>query len=1172
MVLAWLLGAAVGPAAVALPMTWGADALADAARRWFRRLSRTDDLSRLVRAATGTSVDLSRVEFAAVRRLLEDQQTWSVDARGTVENLATRIASCLPPGDSRTAAESHAAALSIARGLLEFAVADLEPKLFQQLLVARLQRMETDQASALDKALLAIHVDLAARFAGVMGQFKQVLDRLPPGPAGRGEIVVYLRALIDWMNTDPWPRDQRFGGPVLTPAAIERKLKVTVAGRHSGQVLDADDLVRQCQQLVILGGPGSGKTWLAKRTARRCAEAAIEALAAGGMVDEVELPLYTTCSRLFTVGGDIREAAVSSALAQLGDLGGSRVTAALRTFFAERNAPTVLVIDALDEAHGNDERLRQAGTLPWRIVLTSRPGSWNHQLILEEGNDSHRVGEIQSLRYPADVVPFIDCWFAQRPEWGRDLAAQIAQRPDLRQAATVPLILAWYCIVGGSQPLPAFRRDLYSRVLKRMLTGRWRGSDDRRPGVGTCLRTLRDWAWRGAPHGAASDPVSGVGTWMDDIPTEGGSLAEADEDAVDHVAMPIGPPDIDTGMTLRRFVHRAIREHLVAEHVASLPVDEAADVLLPHLWYDSDWEYSGPAALAMHPHRDQLLRGLICRATGSGQIPGDLSVIDARWEFRRFLVRVAAESREADWSPQIAGIIGQARVELAHAGRMGDLGTTVPWETSGRQARDVLLGLLAGQTNDLAAARLMDGVARLASTAEDKQQARAALLGLLGGHTTGSVAALLTAGLARLDPTPQEKRQACEAVLGLLARETNRWTAAELAGGVARLDPTAKDMRQARKALLRLLAGQTGYLPAERLVGGVARLAPTAEDMRQARKALLRLLARATDEAVAGRLAAAVTGLASTAEGKRQVRDTLLRLLGDHTNASVAVSLAADVARLDPTPEEKRKTRDTLLGLLARETDSLTAELLADEVARLASTAEEKREARDTILGCLGGHTDGYSAVRLAGELARLDPTVEDERQARDSLLGLLAREINSLTAEHLAGEVARLASTAEDKRQARHALLRLLAAEHYGEVAAHMAGEVARLDPTAEDRCQARDALLGLLPSQAGYWAGGQLVSGVARLASTAEEKRQARDALLGLLARETGRSMHQIADNLLDGMAQLAPTVRDLSNWRAWTVLPTAELLAAVRWNSALVDWLAALPSLTSLSTGAA
>ena len=299
---------------------------------------------------------------------------------------------------------------------------------------------------------------------------------------------------------------------------------------------------------------------------------------------------------------------MSSALDQLADLGGSRISAALSVFFAERNAPTLLVIDSLDEAHGPSERLRQADTLPWRIVLTSRPSSWRNQLARSVTRTTPTGSASSShCATPATSSPSSERWFAGRPERGHDLAAQIARRPGLQQAATVPLILAFYCIVGGTGPLPEFRRDLYTKVLNRMLTGRWRGDDDRQPDLDTCLQTLRAWAWDGA---ASNHPVSGVGTWADDIPTERVRLGEADADALDHVAAPLGPPDVDTGKTLRRFIHRSIREHLVAEHVASLPVDQAVEVLLPHLWYDPDWEYAAPAALAMHPQHDQLVAGL----------------------------------------------------------------------------------------------------------------------------------------------------------------------------------------------------------------------------------------------------------------------------------------------------------------------------------------------------------------------------------------------------------------------------------------------------------------------------------------------------------------------------------------------------------------------------------
>jgi hypothetical protein len=705
--LAWLVEGAVGPAVVGLPVTWAATDLAGAAGRWLRRLRRSDGLSRIVRAAAGDDVGLSDAEFAAIRCLLEEESTWVVVGRGTVEDLAKQIAACLP---GRADGGSLAAARGIAAGVLEFAVRDLEPELFRQVLFARLDRMQADQASTLDQALLGVHADLAAqlagrdaanaeRFARMMGQLGRVLDRLPPGPADQGEVAVYLARLIWWLNTDPWPLDKRFDGPALTPAAIERKLRITGSGRGE-QDLDADDLAGRCARLVVLGGPGSGKTWLARRTARLCAEAALDALAAGAGVDEVELPLYTTCARLLAAapGDGIRRAVVSSALAQLPDLGGARVTRALETLFEERDAPTLLVADSLDEARGVDDRIRQADTLPaaWRIVLTSRPASWNSQLAVGEDDPSRRAGVLQPLRYPEDVESFISGWFSDRPT---GLAAQLRDRPALQQAATVPLILAFYCIVGGDQPLPARRTDLYAKVIRRMLTGLWRDSSDRDPDPDACLEILVDWAW----SAAASDPVSGVGAWPDEFPAPRVRHSQAERDALDHVAPPLGPADVDTGITQRSFIHRSIREHLVASHIASrMPAGQAAAELVNHLWYDPDWEYAAPAALAMHPQRDQVLKQLICSVTDGDHLRADLAAADGCWELRRFLARVAAESGEGDWQREAAEMIGQARLSLATS-RPDDLRQVAAsdWPTSNGQVIESLLAQLPPRPSSL---------------------------------------------------------------------------------------------------------------------------------------------------------------------------------------------------------------------------------------------------------------------------------------------------------------------------------------------------------------------------------------------------------------------------------------------------------------------------------------
>jgi tetratricopeptide (TPR) repeat protein len=683
----------------------------------------------------------------------------------------------------------------------------------------------------------------------VMEWLKSALEHVSPGPAQKGEIIVYLKTLIDWLNIDPWPQDLRFGGPTLTPAAIEAPMRIRTGGFASEEEFDADELAKQCRRLVILGGPGSGKTWLARRTARRCAEVALLALTDGESLDEVELPLYTTCSRLFIADGGIRDAVVSSSLDQLGDLGEPRLSAAVHTFFTERTAPTLLVLDSLHEAHGPDDRLRQADTLPWRIVLTSRPNSWNGQLAVNDRHDFARVGELQPLR-AYDVETFIQRWFHQRPEQGRDLASQIGRHPGLQQAATVPLILAFYCIVGGQGRLPDFTSELYRKVLNRMLTGRWRGSMDQRPDIAACLQVLRAWAWAGATR---SDPVSGIGTWADAIVTQRVQLSAADRDAVDNVAPPISPPDIDTGMVLRRFVHRSIREYLVAENVASLSVEQAAEALLPHMWYDPDWEYVAPTSVAMHPQRDQLLRKLICRAANSDQIPTNLAVIDAWWEFRGFLARVASESSKTDWPQELETVITQAQLDLAQSGRIDKLSVASSWQTSKHQTRDALLRRLADQTDNSLIPELVDSLIQRVETAEDRRLTRDTLLSILVRETSSSVASALVDGLVQLVPTAREKRLAREKLLGLLAEPTHETVTAELVNGVIRLARTAEDQYMARESLIRLLAEQGDGAVAAALAEGVMRLDPSPVERAVARESLIRLLAEQGDGAVAER-------------------------------------------------------------------------------------------------------------------------------------------------------------------------------------------------------------------------------------------------------------------------------------------------------------------------------
>jgi hypothetical protein len=1189
-VFSWLIGAA-GSATATIPVEWAADALADAAKRWFGRFRHSDDLSCLVRAASPASAGLSRAEFKAVRRLLEEPQTWVTLGRGTVEDLAGRIEGCLSARGGRQAVETRPVALAIARGLLEFAVADLEPKVFQQVLLARLQRLELGQANVLDEALLGLQADLIAcldvqgelgtrRFADLMESLRLVLDRLPHGPAQRGEVAVYLRTLIEWLDRDPWPNRQGLGGPVLTPAAIERKLRVTAQYRPAEAAVDetdqdADEVVKQCRRLVILGGPGSGKTWLSKRAARRCAEDALRALAEDASLDDAELPLYTTCSHLFAAGGGIRQAAVSSALDQLPDLGGARLAAALHAFFTERNAPVLLVIDSLDEAPSSDERLRQASSLPWRIMLTSRPGSWDGQLDIRSDDRSHQVGELQPLRYPEDVEAFIRNWFTDRPRAGSELTSQIAHRPGLQHAATVPLMLAFYCIIGGDRPLPEFRHDLYPKVLTRMLTGRWRGLSGHGPDVTACLSTLRSWA----VAGAASDSLSGLGAWVDEIPVAPANLSDIDQAAVDHIAAPVSFPDFDTGKTLRRFIHRSIREYLVASHIATLSVDEAAETLLPHLWHDPDWEYTAPAALAMHQQRSLVLARLICRAARSDGLPADLAVIDGGWAFRWFLARVAAESQLGDWTTELGEIIGRARAGLALAPSIQELPPAPSWETYNRLARESLLGRLAQASGWGEAVALARALVPLDPSAQDRWQACEVLLRRMAyladdsirrspGRPPGPVAQRPTTTRPRetrdegairsladvfiaLHP-PVPLREEAYRTLTMFARRPRAAGLMGVQAGTPSIDeliaalhpaagPGARPRPQprpqphppsrqevSRQGLVKRLEGGTMsrrfLLDVE--TGQLLGPQEPTEAQRGACRDLIFLAAREPDMSNAMILVHAAADLGPTHEDVRTFRDELFR------------------PHEPPSGEDSRQAANAIFRLLAHEfLPSAVATVLVRAVGVPNLPEQDKREARDTLLWLLDGgadavDADAVKADALIGAVAALDPTWQDKQTARDAVLRLLARHADAAKAEAEADEVARIRPRFGEQLP-EGAYHRPVAFWPYGFIEARdrvadLALAAAALVPSAESKRQVREAVLHLLAQvNSAKWAI-QLVRALAELDPPAEDKQQARDTLIRMIPGQTYHHMWTggppgTAQDLAVEVVALDPTAED-------------------------------------------
>lgn len=1216
--LLWLVQGALGPAVASLPITWAASDLARISAQWFRRLRRSDSLSRLVLGAAGSSVRLSSREFKAVRSLLEDQGTWSPLLGQPVDDLAQLIAAQISRESGRTAQDAFSAALIIARSVLELGAAELEPRWFQQVLMDRLQRMQSGQADLLDQAMFGLYSDLAAlavsrdaalasHFAQVTSQLALLADRLESARPDRATVSLYLAALVRGLNDDPWPQDARYAGPRLTPAMIERKLSIAGGAGRNEWIASADDLAAKCSRLVVLGGPGAGKTWLAKRTARLCAEKALSELAAGAQLDEIELPLYTTCARLAAApaGDSIRRAVVSAALGMLPDLGHDRAVAAVRVLFEARDAPTLLVADSLDEARGTDDyRIGQADSLPaiWRIVVTSRPGSWNGQIAIRNGDPYQQVGILQPLRYPDDVEPFIAAWFATRPGQAARLAAEISVRPALQYAATVPLILAFYCIIGGSEPLPGHRADLYSKVIRRMLTGRWRGSTDPDLNRAACLETLREWAWAAAVH----DPVSGIGTWKDEFSTarvalNSGQFGKDERDALNHVAVPVGLPDEDTDLTLRRFAHRSLREYLVAEHVAGLSVAAAANALLPHLWYDADWEYAAPMALAVHPQRDQLLQELISRSGGPDLFRGDtdLSLIDAGWEFRRFLARTAAESEEQDWAPESAATIGRARVELAQAKLTADLGGAASWEDSNRRARDVIYEMLGSlDTDDAQAAQLATGMLRLTPAARDFERAEIAVAQRLD-RSRGPGVRLLVDSLVQISRSAAQEQRTGELLLQVLNRQpavahvvdwyptmhgpgqrSAVWRAVWLADGLARLRVTPEVKQAAREVLLGLLEREPDVHPAAELADVLSQLSPTTDDRRRLGRAILRLLkeqAGGSSSVIQMYILGASVGPAFFSSNADSNADILAAVFADSQPTSAEIQRAGRelLAMLDAEPEFSREAdtlasgyvrlmrltgserlgRELLVSRLEQRPSASAAVLIAHTLRALSPTPAEEGRARRALGGLLADAADAHPAAKLAATVARMNPADEDRRQARSALLGMLGKQPSRWLETELAGALACLDPTPEDRHRACRVLLGLL------NPGTDLAGtldtldELIRLDPDAQEKHQARQAVLALLSQPQPYaYRTVQAAAVLVRLDPSGHDRKLARTAMLDALSRTTD---HWRVGALVHWLLEYGPDAQEKAAARE----PLIRLLDGLDDDSGVDDLVACL-----------
>ena len=307
----------------------------------------------------------------------------------------------------------------------------------------------------------------------------------------------------------------------------------------------------------------------------------------------------------------------------------------------------------------------------------------------------------------------------------------------------VPLLLTFYCLLAGDGEIPRRRRELYTRLVDQLLSASWVDDQPHVPDRKYCQRLLAGWAWR-----AVADAVTptGLGNWPDrsSQPTDRARTRAGRS----HVAHRTG---VDTeGNTTRRFVHRTLLEHFVAEKVAAMDTNDGSGSA------DAATCDSTPTGNSRHRPRSvptpTAVNSWSCLLQPAFSSP-DRAKTPVGRETDRLLLRIGAESLPADWDQTCASPDPRSRGSDGATEEPSLARSHQPVGRLQRRGADRVAGRAARRTTRPPSARLVGAVVALGSvrgtagTGADRVTGRAARRTTVrrgppggGGGVPGSVA------------------------------------------------------------------------------------------------------------------------------------------------------------------------------------------------------------------------------------------------------------------------------------------------------------------------------------------------------------------------------------------------------------------------------------------------
>ena len=893
------------------------------------------------------------------------------------------------------------------------------------------------------------------------------------GVADRHELIDYLEKQIPDWDYSPWTQGREWTQD-RRPSQLERTLEIA----YEQKTMSPAEALKGVWLLTVLGGPGSGKTWLAQRIAREVAEKALEKLR-DPRVDpaSVELPLFTTVAEWVKRRGTGFEGLVEAALPH-------ESREKIRRLVLRPGARVLAVADSLDEGVAvNQARtlLNSLTSTPGRrLVVTSRPEAWHSAAAGLRATQDTRVGTLTELRYPKDVHGYIKAWFTKNPPTAQHLIRQLEERHELRATATSPLLLTFYCMLTEQEPdqeLPRRRRELYRTIIDLLLAGGWATAAEH-VNTDECRAILQQWAWD-----AVKDAVTpaGLGVWPETITTNRTTpnVSAAMERPLDNVAPKQEHPrssHYDHKRVERRFLHRTLWEYLVSEHLATFSATEAAEALLPHIWFDPDWHVTLPMAIAAHRRRSKLVDRLWAHHTDH-PTPAQKVVND---HLEELMLEVAAQTDPKDWDKTNQSRIRALR-ESHTSSRSKLVASSAHWNGTNR-SKAILAALNCTDPNRI----------------------------------PGLVRALL-----ELEPTDKERAEARRSILTALPKtDLNR--VPNLASTCSELEPTDKKRTETRQTIPTTLT-PADVLKIHCLTEALSKLEPSNEERTKARRSIIAALPNTIPLAVAS-LVHVLSALEPNEEEQEKARQTILAALPNTSPKAIPILLGAFPV-LKPDKEEQAKARQTILRKLPN-ADPWEISNLLGAFPALEPDDEERAEARQTILATLP-NADPFTVVdllRLLGRLSELEPSNEERTKARQVIITTLSKT-KVIGIHFLTRELRALGATDDEWMEVRQTILRKLPNAEPQEIF-NLLSTFPALEPDDEERAEARQTILATLPNADPFTVANllHLFHTLSELEPSDEELTEVRRAIISALPNADSRTLHDLA-----GLLRQSSPIRD-------------------------------------------